>query len=311
MKLVQFYLPEKGERVGVVDRDGKIIDVTSDEAPGVLDLIQLSYEFRISLGVVIADIQDRLAAATPSVLPGEPTEPEIYYEDLDVPPDKSVPHLLIPIIPPEVWGCGVTYKRSADMRDEDSVQDVYNRVYFADRPEIFFKATASRCVGPNDYICIRRDSHLTATEPELAYVLGADGEIVGYTLCNDVSAWDIERENPLYLTQSKIFYGCCAVGPTLITTSEITNPYDLDMQCRIIRAEDVIYEGEINTSQLNRKFEELTEHLYRDNPIPIGTVVSTGTGIIVPNDMPLEEGDMVEISIEEIGTLSNPVKQLG
>jgi 2-dehydro-3-deoxy-D-arabinonate dehydratase len=311
MKLVQFYLPEKGERVGVVDREGKIIDVTSDEAPSVLELIQLSYEFRISLGVVIADIQDRLAAATPSILPGEPTEPEIYYDDLDVPPDKSVPHLLIPITPPEVWGCGVTYKRSADMRDEDSVQDIYSRVYFSERPEIFFKATASRCVGPNDYICIRRDSKLTATEPELAYVLGADGEIVGYTLCNDVSAWDIERDNPLYLTQSKIFYGCCAIGPTLATTSEITDPYDLDMQCRIVRDEEVIYEDEVNTSQLNRKFEELTEYLCRDNPIPIGTVVSTGTGIIVPNDMPLVPGDIVEISIEEIGTLSNTVKQLG
>ena len=310
MKLVQFYLPEKGNRVGVVDRDGKIIDVTSDEAPGVLELIQLSYEFRISLGVVIADIQDRLAAATPSILPGEPTEPEIYYDDLDVPPDKSIPHLLIPITPPEVWGCGVTYKRSADMRDEDSVKDIYNRIYFSDRPEIFFKATASRCVGPNDYVCIRRDSQLTATEPELAYVLGADGEIVGYTLCNDVSAWDIERDNPLYLNQSKIFYGCCAIGPTLVTTSEITDPYDLDIQSRIIRNEEVIYEGEINTSQLNRKFEELTEYLCRDNPIPIGTVVSTGTGIIVPNGMSLAHGDIVEISIEEIGVLSNPVKKL-
>ena len=182
------------------------------------------------------------------------------------------------------------------MRDEDSVQDIYNRVYFSDRPEIFFKATASRCVGPNDYICIRRDSQLTATEPELAYILGAEREILGYTLCNDVSAWDIERDNPLYLSQSKIFYGCCAIGPMLVTTSVITDPYDLAMQCRIIRDEEVIYEGEVNTSQLNRKFEELTEYLCRDNPIPIGTVVSTGTGIVVPNDMPLMDRDIVEIT---------------
>ncbi len=155
MKLVQFYLPEKGRRVGVVDRDGKIIDVTSDDAPGVLELIQLAHEFHVSLNVIVADVQDQIAASTPMILPDEPAPPEIYYDDLGVPPDESVPHLLMPITPPEVWGFGVTYKRSANMRDDDSTQDIYSRVYFADRPELFFKATASRCVGPNDYIGIR------------------------------------------------------------------------------------------------------------------------------------------------------------
>ncbi len=310
MKLIQFYLPDKGKRVGVVDRDGRIIDVTSDDAPGVLELIELAYEFHVSLGIIIADIQDQIAAAAPMTLPTQPAKREIYFDDLNVPPDESKPHLLMPITPPEVWGCGVTYKRSADMRDDDSVQDIYGRVYFSERPEIFFKATASRCVGPNDYICIRSDSKLTATEPEFAYILGVDGEIVGYTICNDVSAWDIERENPLYLTQSKTYYGCCTLGPTIVTASEILEPYDLDIECKITRDEKVVYEGKINTSQLNRKFEELTEFLCRDNPIPIGTVVSTGTGIIVPNDMPLAPGDVVDITIDEIGTLSNPVKQL-
>ena len=310
MKLVQFYLPEKGKRVGVVDREGKIIDVTSDDAPGVLELIQLAHEFHVSLNVIVADVQDQIAASTPMILPDESAPPEIYYDDLGVSPDESVPHLLMPITPPEVWGFGVTYKRSASMRDDDSAQDIYSRVYFADRPELFFKATASRCVGPNDYIGIRRDSQLTAAEPELAYVLGAEGEIIGYTLCNDVSAWDIERENPLYLTQSKIFYGCCALGPTLVTTSEIPDPYTLDIQCRIIREGDIIYEGEVNTSRINKKFDVLTEYLLRDNPIPLGTVVSTGTGIIVPNGLSLAPGDVVEISVEEIGTLSNTAKKL-
>jgi len=310
MKLVQFYLPEKGNRVGVVDRDGRIIDVTSNDAPGVLELIELAYEFHVSLGVIVADIQDQIAAATPMTLPTQPAKLEIYYDDLNVPPDESKPHLLMPITPPEVWGCGVTYKRSADMRDDDSVQDIYGRVYFSERPEIFFKATASRCVGPNGDICIRSDSKLTATEPEFAYILGTDGEIIGYTICNDVSAWDIERDNPLYLTQSKTYYGCCAIGPTIVTAAEIVDPYDLDIECNIIRDKKVIYEGKVNTSRLNRKFEDLTEFLCRDNPIPIGTVVSTGTGIIVPNDVPLAPGDIVEITIEEIGTLSNSVKQL-
>jgi len=209
-----------------------------------------------------------------------------------------------------VWGCGVTYKRSAEMRDDDSEQDIYSRVYNSNRPEIFFKGTKSRCAGPNDFIGIRSDSKLTATEPELAYILGADGEIVGYTICNDVSAWDLERENPLYLPQSKVFYGCCALGPMFVTASEIDDPYNLDVKCTILRNDKPLYEGEVNTSQINWKFEELTEFLCRDNPVPIGTVVSTGTGIIVPNDLPLAPGDIVQIEIGGLGTLSNPVKKL-
>jgi 2-dehydro-3-deoxy-D-arabinonate dehydratase len=196
------------------------------------------------------------------------------------------------------------------MRDDDSEQDIYSRVYHADRPEIFFKATPPRCVGPNGFIGIRSDSVLTAAEPEIAYVLDADGEILGYTLCNDVSAWDIERDNPLYLPQSKIYSGCCALGPMFLTTSEVDDPYNLQMKCTILRDEKEIYVGEVNTSQINWKFEQLTEFLMQDNPIPFGTVVSTGTGIIVPNDLPLAPNDIVQIEVEGFGTLSNPVKQL-
>jgi 2-dehydro-3-deoxy-D-arabinonate dehydratase len=235
------------------------------------------------------------------------------YESLNIRPDNSKPHLLIPIYPPEVWGCGVTYKRSAEMRDEDTTgaRGIYDHVYFAKRPEIFFKATPARCVGSNDYICIRRDSILTAAEPELAYVIGKDQSIIGFTVCNDVSAWDIERENPLYLPQSKIFYGCCALGPVLATSSEIEDPYDLDIACQIIRDDKVIFKGEINSSAMKRKFDELTDFLCRDNPILIGTVMTTGTGIMIPNDYALAAGDIVEIDIEGIGKLSNPVRKLG
>jgi 2-dehydro-3-deoxy-D-arabinonate dehydratase len=336
MKLIQYYLPGKGKRVGVVVRsdvvtemtsDGNrglisraveadeiVIDVTSDESPGVLELIELSYKEGVSMGILLADIQERVSggsAPIPSFAPGRASDDgKLKFKTLDAAPDTKRPHLLTPIDPPEVWGCGVTYKRSADMRDEDSAQDIYSRVYNADRPELFFKATTSRCVGHNAPICIRSDSKLTATEPELAYVLGEEGEIVGYTICNDVSAWDIERENPLYLPQSKIFYGCCALGPVLVTASEIDDPYNLNIKCVIIRNKKPVYEGTVNTSQINWKLEELTEFLCRDNPIPIGTVVSTGTGIIVPNDLPLAPGDIVEIEINGIGKLSNPVKQL-
>ncbi len=317
MKLIQFHLPNLGKRVGIVTREAEVIDVTSEDSPNVLEILALAHREQVSLGVILADIQEKVATPTPIQLHSRPeeehatTEPDgLTLKKLDVAPAENVPHLLAPIDSPEVWGCGVTYKRSADMRDDDSEQDIYSRVYYADRPEIFFKGTPSRCVGPNGFIGIRSDSTLTATEPELAYVLGADGEIIGYTLCNDVSAWDIERDNPLYLPQSKVFYGCCALGPMFVTPSEVDDPYNLDMTCTVLRGDEVIYEGSVNTSQINWKFEQLTEFLMRDNPIPFGTMVSTGTGIIVPNDLPLAAGDVVKIEIDGFGTLSNPVKQL-
>lgn len=317
MKLIQFHLPNLGKRVGIVTREEEVIDVTSEDSPNVLEILELAHQEQVSLGVILADIQEKVATPTPIQLHSHPeaenATPEsdgLTLKKLDVAPAENVPHLLAPIDSPEVWGCGVTYKRSADMRDDDSEQDIYSRVYYADRPEIFFKGTPSRCVGPNGFIGIRSDSTLTATEPELAYVLGADGEIIGYTLCNDVSAWDIERDNPLYLPQSKVFYGCCALGPMFVTPSEVDDPYNLDMTCIVLRGDEVIYEGSVNTSQINWKFEQLTEFLMRDNPIPFGTIVSTGTGIIVPNDLPLAAGDIVNIEIDGFGTLSNPVKQL-
>ncbi len=317
MKLIQFHLPNLGKRVGIVTREEEVIDVTSEDSPNVLEILELAHREQVSLGVILADIQEKVATPTPIRLQAYPDEENATTESdgltlkkLDVAPAENVPHLLAPIDSPEVWGCGVTYKRSADMRDDDSEQDIYNRVYYADRPEIFFKATPSRCVGPNGFIGIRSDSTLTATEPELAYVLGDNGEIIGYTLCNDVSAWDIERDNPLYLPQSKVFYGCCALGPMFVTPSEVDDPYNLDMTCTVLRGDEVIYEGSVSTSQINWKFEQLTEFLMRDNPIPFGTVVSTGTGIIVPNDLPLAAGDLVKIEIDGFGTLANPVKQL-
>ncbi|MBD3181726.1 hypothetical protein GF312_05500 [Candidatus Poribacteria bacterium] len=296
MKLVQFYIPEIGSRVGIMEGD-HVSDITTSEVCGTLEIIRKAASENTSV--------DEIAA-------GLTVNAEYSYESLNTKSDDSKPHLLMPIYPPEVWGCGVTYKRSAEMRDEDTGEKgIYDYVYSAERPEIFFKATASRCVGNKDYICIRRDSELTAAEPEMAYVIGGKQGIVGYTVCNDVSAWDIERENPLYLPQSKVFYGCCALGPVLVTASEIPDPYNLDIKCRIIRKDEVIFSGNISSSAIKRKFEELTEFLCRDNPILVGTVMTTGTGIMIPNDYALEPGDVVEIDIEDIGILENPVKKLG
>lgn len=312
MKLIQFHQPGLGKRVGVVTRDEEIIDVTSEETPDVLQLLQLANNEGISIGVILADVQEEVSQDDVLMFgPGnEGDNDKLKFADLDNHPDPDTLHLLMPLDPPEAWGFGVTYKRSADMRDKDSDQNIYSRVYHAERPEMFFKGTATRCTGPNGAISIRSDSTFTAAEPELAYILGVNGEILGYTICNDVSAWDIERENPLYLPQSKIFTGCCAIGPMFVTPSEVDDPYHLNIKCQIFRNGQLAYQGEVNTSQINWKFETLTEFLRRDNPIPHGTVVSTGTGIITPEDMPLADGDIVEIEIDGLGKLSNPVKQL-
>jgi 2-dehydro-3-deoxy-D-arabinonate dehydratase len=219
--------------------------------------------------------------------------------------DGTGGQLACPVTPPEVWGAGVTYRRSADFREEGT--GFYDRVYDAQRPELFFKASSWRCAAPGEPIGKRHDSTFTASEPELALVLGRRGTILGFTLANDVSAWDIERENPLYLPQSKIYRGCFSFGPVIVTPDEIKDPHHLHLTCRILRAGKEVFGGETGTDRLKRRFAELVEWLLRSNNIATGTILSTGTGIIQPLEVGLEEDDVVEISCPEIGTLSNPV----
>src|SRR5258706_9697018 len=217
---------------------------------------------------------------------------------------------IIPLQPKEVWACGCTYESSASFRDAEhgTREGFYAYVYREPRPEIFFKGTARVCVGPGQPIGIRQDSHFTAPEPELAVLLGSKGVIVGYTLANDVSAWDIERENPLYLPQSKIYTGACALGPVIVTADELRDPYALQMSCTIQRGEQIIFSGEVSTSSLHRKIETLIEYLLRANPVPAGSVLLTGTGIIVTEESALAPGDVVTIRVPEIGELSNPAE---
>ena len=295
MKLTQFHLPDKGTRLGLWE-GAEVIDISCQDCQTVLDAVVKSAE---------------KGAPLESVLECCPRGSSYAYESLDIPPDLNAPHLLVPITSPEVWGCGVTYRRSAETRDDDSAQDIYSRVYNSDRPEIFFKATPERSVGPNGNAGIRSDSDLTAIEPELAFVLAEGTRIVGFTICDDVSAWDIERENPLYLPQSKTFKGCCVLGPCIATSASIPDPYDLGISCSISRDGATIYEGEVNSSQIKFRFEQLAEILCRHNPVPVGTVVSTGTGIRVPNEFALNVGDQVEIEIEGIGRLAHGVENLG
>jgi len=214
---------------------------------------------------------------------------------------------LIPLQPREVWGCGCTYETSASFRDAEhgTREGFYAHVYKSPRPEIFFKGTSRVCVGTGQPIGIRADSKFTAPEPELAIVLGAKGRILGYTLANDVSAWDIERENPLYLPQSKTYTGCCALGPVVITADVIPDFRALHMTCSIRRGGDEIFLGETPISRLGRSLETLVEYLLRSNPVPAGSVVLTGTGIIVKEAAALQPGDVVTIRVPEIGELSN------
>jgi 2-dehydro-3-deoxy-D-arabinonate dehydratase len=213
--------------------------------------------------------------------------------------------LTTPVTTPEAWGAGVTYRRSAEFREEGT--GMYDHVYDADRPELFFKATASRCAGPGEPVGKRADSKFTAAEPELALVLASDGSVLGYTLANDVSAWDIERENALYLPQSKVYQGCFSFGPVIVSADEIKDPYALTLRMRVFRGPREVFSGEAGTKLLRRELPELVKWLMRSNPIPTGTVLSTGTGIIQPTEAGLEAGDVVAITCPEIGELANPV----
>ncbi len=223
---------------------------------------------------------------------------------------KATPgQIRIPVTPAEVWACGCTYAPSAEFRDTELGAEEGLYSYVSDpkhRPEIFFKGTERVCVGPGEAIGIRSDSTFTAPEPELGVVVNSRGKLLGYTLGNDVSAWDIERENALYLPQSKVYRACCSLGPVIVTPDEIADPYKLQMTCTITRGDRTTFEGSVSTSQLRRRLEELIDYLLRSNPIPTATVILTGTGIIVTQEAALAPGDVVTIEIPEIGKLANP-----
>jgi 2-dehydro-3-deoxy-D-arabinonate dehydratase len=219
--------------------------------------------------------------------------------------------LVVPLLPPEVWAAGVTYVRSRQAREvETSLKGLYSHVYDARRPEVFFKTTGHRCVGPNEDVGIRGDSKWSVPEPELTAVLGNGCEVVGYTIGNDMSARDIEGENPLYLPQAKIFRNCCALGPVITTTDEIGDARRLEIDMSILRGGRTVFQGSISTSQMKRTIEELVGFLKAYNEIPPASVFLTGTGIVPPDDFTLIDKDVIEIRIEKIGKLTNPVTVL-
>ncbi len=215
-----------------------------------------------------------------------------------------------PLVPPEVWAAGVTYRKSRDERERESeTPDPYAKVYRAERPEIFLKATPARCVGPGEAVGVRGDSGWDVPEAELAFILH-DGRITGYTAGNDVSSRAIEGANPLYLPQAKIYQRCCSIGPCIVSAESIPDPHNLAVTCEIFRDGDRVFTGETSTSRMVRTCQELAGFLTRHNPVPDGTVVLTGTGIVPHQEFSLEAGDQVRIEIEGIGILENPVVQV-
>ncbi|MBO1005074.1 fumarylacetoacetate hydrolase family protein [Pseudogracilibacillus auburnensis] len=221
--------------------------------------------------------------------------------------------LNLPVNAYEVWASGVTYLRSKDARNYESqggepTVSFYDKVYVAERPELFLKSTDRRTIGPNDPLYLRSDSNWQIPEPELGLVIDGNGTIIGYTIGNDMSSRDIEGENPLYLPQAKMWKHSCSVGPAILLAETVDDPYNFEIICRIFRDGEKVFEDSANTSQLKRKYEELVEFLTRDNIVFPGTVLLTGTCVVPPNDFTLNDGDLVEIEIPGIGLLSNPVK---
>jgi 2-dehydro-3-deoxy-D-arabinonate dehydratase len=223
----------------------------------------------------------------------------------------SVPgNLLPPIGSQEVWAAGVTYFRSRDARMEESKSagggDFYDRVYHAERPELFFKATPHRVVGPQAKVAIRQDARWSVPEPELVLFISPSGKITGYTIGNDMSSRDIEGENPLYLPQAKVYDRSCALGPCLLISNE-SLPAATEISLQILRAGEPAFAGTTALREMKRKPEELVEYLYRSSTFPQGCFLLTGTGIVPPDSFTLHAGDEIRITISPIGTLVNAV----
>lgn len=216
---------------------------------------------------------------------------------------------LSPLDHQEVWAAGVTYKRSqvARMEESEAGASHYDRVYTAPRPEIFFKATPHRVSGPHQPVRVRADSKWSVPEPELTLIANPDMKLVGFTIGNDMSARDIEGENPLYLPQAKMYKQACALGPCVLIPEAPLDRTKTAVKLKITRKGKLAFEGETNLGEMVRDFDELLSWLGRENDFPLGVMLLTGTGIVPPDEFTLDNGDIVTIEITGIGTLVNPV----
>ena len=239
---------------------------------------------------------------------------QIRMSELKVAIEKDAGEVVTGVLGPpvapetEVWGAGVTYLRSRDARKEESdTPDVYQRVYEADRPELFFKATCRRTVGNGDPIGIRYDSEASVPEPEVAIVVNKFREIIGFSICNDMTARTIEGENPLYLPQAKSYLGSTSLGPDITLAWLAPSAADMSIHAEIKRGSEIVWQADTALSGLNRTLPDLVDYLFRCQTFPDGVILSTGTGIIPPLEFITKEGDVISITVNGLGLLSNPV----
>jgi len=296
MKLCRYWLPDSGPTLGLVD--GSLVYNLADADAETFG------SFSRMLG--LENLPDRAERAAARVR----SRAGLLWNDLDVAPDVRKPHLLAPVTKQEVWAAGVTYFRSREARMEESAGggSFYDKVYYSDRPELFLKGTSNRVAGPNAAIRIRKDSRWNVPEPELALLLGPAGSLVAFTAGNDVSSRDIEGENPLYLPQAKVYKGSCALGPAFVLADSVPDVQALIIELRIRRGSTIPFEGSARVAQMKRTLKDLVSYLFREQEFPYGVLLLTGTGIVPPDDFTLMPGDIVEITIPEIGTLRNPVE---
>ena len=271
-----------GVRVGLIARNGTVIDLTGAGVERMQGLLERP------------DLADQLRRLTQAGLPEHPLDGV---------------RLHTPVESQEVWAAGVTYLRSKQARMEESEfsADVYDRVYDAARPEIFFKSVPDKVVSPGEAVGIRRDARWNVPEPELALVINAAGRIAGFTIGNDMSSRDIEGENVLYLPQAKIYARSCAVGPWIVVGAGEADARTWGIRLEIWRQGEQVFAGDTSASQIKRPFAELVEYLFRSQAFPNGAVLLTGAGVIPPDAFTLAADDRVRITVSGIGTLENPV----
>ena len=231
-------------------------------------------------------------------------------EDFLVLQDPNDDVLSAPIDSQEIWAAGVTYFRSREARMEESEsagnESLYDKVYEAERPELFFKATSSRARGHRHLVRVRSDSNWNVPEPELTIAVTSSGNLFGYTIGNDLSSREIEGQNPLYLTQAKVYKGSCSIGPGLVICEQL--PKATVIRIEIVREGDLVFTGETDLFQIKRGFEELIEYLYKENEFPYGCLLMTGTGVVPPSSFSLQSGDLIRISVDSLGMLINTVE---
>ncbi|MEO1617608.1 MAG: fumarylacetoacetate hydrolase family protein [Planctomycetota bacterium] len=303
MKLAKFLDADASPRVGVVT-DQQLIPLQLDtRAASLADI--LSSESPIELAESLLESSKNSGTAIPL---GDSVSNDAFPSDTD--PNDSV-QWLPPIDEQEVWAAGVTYRRSqtARMEESEAAASCYDQVYNAERPEIFFKATAHRVAGHLQDLRIRGDATWNVPEPEITLVLSNQLKIVGLTIGNDMSSRDIEGENPLYLPQAKCYDQCAGLGPWVTLYPSLPEPADIKVALRINRGDDTIFEQNTSADQMAREFADLVGWLGRDNSFPNGAFLMTGTGIVPTNEFTLQAEDWIHISITGIGTLSNRVVQ--